>query len=187
MKTLLLTVSSFASTPYCLIVFLLSAFLSSKPFRNNWMPCEIIDHYFPIFFVEIQLNKEFLKKNTTAWAPKLLYWPFKWPEYISGIISSIFIGLFSWAINNVLYWHKTNNKKHLNIQLSEHLNIVKTLKYSAVKTLKYSVAKTLKYSAVTMLLYIFSNQAKNEKNTKIANTFFWFLNHHDLMKIAYII
>ena len=33
------------------------------------------------------------------------------------------------------------------------------------KTLK-KVAETLKYSAATMLLYIFSNQAKNEKKDK---------------------
>ena len=69
MKTLLLTVSSFASTPYCLIVFLLSAFLSSKPFQNNQMPCEIIDHYFNIFFVEIQLKKEYLKKTPELGCP----------------------------------------------------------------------------------------------------------------------
>ena len=35
---------------------LLSVFLSSKPFRNNLMYCEIIDCYFNIFFVEIQLR-----------------------------------------------------------------------------------------------------------------------------------
>ena len=30
-------------------------------FRNNQMHCEIVDRYFNVFFVEIQLNKENLK------------------------------------------------------------------------------------------------------------------------------
>ena len=47
---------------------LLSAFLSSKPFRNNYMHCEIIDHNFNIFFVKIQLKKENLSGR--VWAPK---------------------------------------------------------------------------------------------------------------------
>ena len=40
---------------------LLSAFLSSKPFRNNQMYCELIDCYFYVFFVQIQLKKQNLK------------------------------------------------------------------------------------------------------------------------------
>ena len=36
--------------------------LYSKQFRNNYMHCEIIDPYFNIFFIEIQLKKENLKK-----------------------------------------------------------------------------------------------------------------------------
>ena len=39
----------------------LSAFLSSKPFQNNKMHWEIIDCYFNVFFVQIQLNKQNLK------------------------------------------------------------------------------------------------------------------------------
>ena len=48
----------------CLIVSLFFSsvlFLSSKPFWNNLMHCEIIDCYFNIVFVEIQLKKENLK------------------------------------------------------------------------------------------------------------------------------
>ena len=44
---------------YCF--FLLSAFLSSKSFRYNQIHCEIIDRYFNVFFVEIQLKKDNLK------------------------------------------------------------------------------------------------------------------------------
>ena len=61
MKTLLLTVSSFTSTSLSHCFSLLSAFLYSKPFRNNKMHCEIIDRYFNIFFVEIQLENGNLK------------------------------------------------------------------------------------------------------------------------------
>ena len=57
MKTLLQTVSSFTSTLSCLIVFLFCLHFCSKPFRNNWIHCEITDCYFNIFFVEIQLKK----------------------------------------------------------------------------------------------------------------------------------
>ena len=64
---------------YCFI--LLSAFLYSKPFRNNYMDYEIIDHYFNIFFEEIQLKKENLKND--FWAPKLVYWSPKQPEYVT--------------------------------------------------------------------------------------------------------
>ena len=42
--------------------------LSSKPFQNNYIHCKIIDHYFNIFFVEIQLAKENLKN--VFWAPE---------------------------------------------------------------------------------------------------------------------
>ena len=63
----------FSLRPLCLIVYLLSAFLYSKPFWNNWMHCEIIDRYFNVFFVKIQLKKENLDAQTgipvsqTAW------------------------------------------------------------------------------------------------------------------------
>ena len=36
----------------------LSAFLSSKPFQNNEMDCEITDCYFNVIFVEIQLKEK---------------------------------------------------------------------------------------------------------------------------------
>ena len=39
----------------------LFAFFYSKPFQNNQTHCEIIDHYFNIYFVKIQLKKENLK------------------------------------------------------------------------------------------------------------------------------
>ena len=48
--------------------FFLSAFLYSKPFQNNLMHCIIIDSYFNIFFIEIQLKKEKLKGN--FWLPE---------------------------------------------------------------------------------------------------------------------
>ena len=66
MRTLLQTVSFFVSTSYCLIVFLFCLhFLSSKPFRNNQMHCEIIDRYFNVS-VEIQLKEENFK--SAFWA-----------------------------------------------------------------------------------------------------------------------
>ena len=43
----------------------LSAFLSSKPFQNNEMDCEITDRYFNVIFVEIQLKEK-------TW--KVLFW-----------------------------------------------------------------------------------------------------------------
>ena len=58
MKTLSLTVSSFALTS---LFHCFSAFLYSKPFRNITMHCEIIDRHFNVFFVEIQLKKGNLK------------------------------------------------------------------------------------------------------------------------------
>ena len=66
MKTLSLTVSSFTSTSLSHCFSLLSAFLYSKPFRNNKTHCEIIDPYFNVFFVEIQLKKGNLK--SVLWA-----------------------------------------------------------------------------------------------------------------------
>ena len=45
------------------------------------MDYEIIDHYFNIFFEEIQLKRENLKND--FWAPKLLYWSPKQPEYVT--------------------------------------------------------------------------------------------------------
>ena len=62
--TLLLTISSFPLTSFCFIgSSILPAFLSFKPIRNNWMHCQIIDHYFNMFFVEIQLTKQNLKSD----------------------------------------------------------------------------------------------------------------------------
>ena len=45
------------------------------------MDYEIIDHYFNIFFEEIQLKKENLKND--FWATKLVYWSPKQPEYVT--------------------------------------------------------------------------------------------------------
>ena len=56
MKTLSLTVSCFASTSLSHCFSLPFAFLYSKPFWNNYMHCEIIERYFNIFFIEIQLK-----------------------------------------------------------------------------------------------------------------------------------
>ena len=61
MKTLSLTVSSFATTSLSHYFSLLSAILYFKPFRKSYMYCEIFDHYFSVFFLDIQLKKENLK------------------------------------------------------------------------------------------------------------------------------
>ena len=53
--------------PLCLIVFL-SEFFYSKPFQNNLIHCEITDCHLNIFFVEIQLKLENLKKD--FWVPE---------------------------------------------------------------------------------------------------------------------
>ena len=55
-----------------LLQAVLSAFLFSKPFQNNYMHCEIIDHYFNKFSVAIQLKKE--KITSVFWVPKPIYW-----------------------------------------------------------------------------------------------------------------
>ena len=51
------------------------------------MFCEIIDCYFNIDFVEIELKKENLKcfLGTRVWVPKLVYWSPKWSEYITAV------------------------------------------------------------------------------------------------------
>ena len=61
MKTIFLTVSSFASTYLSHCLSFLPAFLYSKTCRNNQIHCEIIDRYCNVFFVEIQLKRENLK------------------------------------------------------------------------------------------------------------------------------
>ena len=63
---------------------LLSAFSFSKLFWNNEVHCEIIDLYFNIFFIEIQLKKEDLKHvfgGSRVWMPKLVYQSPKQLEY----------------------------------------------------------------------------------------------------------
>ena len=67
MKTLLLRFSSFALTSSSHCFPILSAFLYSKPFGNNYMHYEITDH-FNIFLVEIKMKKENLK--SVFWAPE---------------------------------------------------------------------------------------------------------------------
>ena len=67
-NTLLLTVPSFALTSLSHCFSLLSAFLCSKPFRNKYMHCEIIDRHFNVFFIEIRTKKENLK--SVFWAPE---------------------------------------------------------------------------------------------------------------------
>ena len=67
-KTLSLAVSSFASTSLSHCFSVLSAFLYSKPFRNNQKHCEITDRFFNIFFVEIQWKR---KLEKCFWAPDL--------------------------------------------------------------------------------------------------------------------
>ena len=47
--------------------FFLCVFLSSKPFQNNQMHCQITDHYFNMFFVEMQVKK---KLKSVFWAPE---------------------------------------------------------------------------------------------------------------------
>ena len=75
-------VNSFFSTPLSHCFSLLSASLHSKPFQNNYKHCEIIDNYFKVFFVEIQMKKEILK---SVCAPKSLSQSPRWPEYITVI------------------------------------------------------------------------------------------------------
>ena len=54
---------------------LLSAFLSSKPFQNNKMICEIIDRYFNVFVFEIQPKTQNLKSvNLGAQTYILVSW-----------------------------------------------------------------------------------------------------------------
>ena len=86
MKTVSLTVSSFASTSLSDCFSLLSAFLYSKPFRNNLMRFEINDRYFNVFFVEIQLKKKKIL-DARVWAPKLVYRSPKQPEYVNDLQS----------------------------------------------------------------------------------------------------
>ena len=51
------------------------------------MHCEIIDHYFNVFFIEVQLKEENLKYFLRAKvsAPKPVYQSPKRPEYVTGI------------------------------------------------------------------------------------------------------
>ena len=58
MKILWKTVSFFSFYLFLSCFSLLSAFLFSKLFRNNLMHWKIIDCYFNVFFVEIQLKKK---------------------------------------------------------------------------------------------------------------------------------
>ena len=66
--------------------FFLCVFLSSKPFQNNQMHCQIIDHYFNMFFVEMQVKKKLNKcfLGTRVWVPKPVYQSPKRPEYVTG-------------------------------------------------------------------------------------------------------
>ena len=53
------------------------------------MHCEIIDCYFSVFFVEIQLKKENVKSiflGTKVWTP---YWSPKRPGYVTGYMGCL--------------------------------------------------------------------------------------------------
>ena len=98
-----------------LFYFVIFAFLSSESFRNNYMHCEIIDHYFGIF-VEIQLKEENLKyfSDTKSSAPKLVHTSL--PNDLSEYVTSIF-ALYI-VFHNIFYeiqnFDRTINKYLLN-------------------------------------------------------------------------
>ena len=94
MKIFSLTVSSFASTSFSYFFSLLSRFLFSKPFPDNSMDYEIIDHHSSIFVVEMQLKKENLK--IVFWAPEFGCQTFSqtaWIRHLFFFSSSLFIPL----------------------------------------------------------------------------------------------
>ena len=64
---------------------LLSAFLSSMLFPDNSVYCEIIDCYFNVFFVEMQLKKKLKKRFMGAkiCGSKPVYQPPKWSGYMT--------------------------------------------------------------------------------------------------------
>ena len=94
MKIFSLTVSSFASTSFSYCFSLLSRFLFSKPFPDNSMHYEIIDHHSSIFVVEMQLKKENLK--IAFWVPEFGCPTFSQTAWICHLFffsSSLFIPL----------------------------------------------------------------------------------------------
>ena len=94
MKIFSLTVSSFASTSSSYFFSLLSRFLFSKPFPDNSMHYEIIDHHSSVFVVEMQLKKENLK--IVFWAPEFGCQTFSqtaWIRHLFFFSSSLFIPL----------------------------------------------------------------------------------------------
>ena len=104
MKTLSLTVSSFASTSLSHCFSLLSTFLYSKPFRNNQMHCEIVDHYFNLFFAEIHLKKENLK--SVFWAPE-----FEPPNWYIGLPNSLNTSLHFHFLNKEIRKNRARSMK----------------------------------------------------------------------------
>ena len=94
MKIFSLTVSSFASTSFSYCFSLLSRFLFSKPFPDNSMHYEVIDHHSSVFVVEMQLKKENLK--IVFWAPEFGCPTFSqaaWIRHLFFFSSSLFIPL----------------------------------------------------------------------------------------------
>ena len=80
-------------------------FLSSKPFQNNQIHCEIINHYFNVFFY---CNTT----KTQVWASKPVYWSPKRLGYVTvnliylclclrlGLCDLFFIIIFTFIICN---------------------------------------------------------------------------------------
>ena len=71
--------------PFYLFLFFSSAFLSCKPFRNNWMHSEVIAN--PTYFLwkydwKRRLEKCFL--GARVWPPKPVYLSPNWCEYVTG-------------------------------------------------------------------------------------------------------
>ena len=77
-------------TSFCLIVFsLLSAFLSSKQFRNNQI--QLWNHWllFNVFSLKYNWKK---KLKSVYWAQKTVYRSPKWPAYVTAMmLFSLFV------------------------------------------------------------------------------------------------
>ena len=101
MKIFPLTVSSFASTSFSYFFSLLSRFLFSKPFPDNSMHYEIIDHHSSIFVVEMQLKKENLK--IVFWAPEFGCQTFSQTAWIRHLFFLFIIIIHSIIVFIVIY------------------------------------------------------------------------------------
>ena len=109
MKTLLLRFSSFTLTSSSHCFPILSAFLYSKPFGNNYMHYEITDH-FNIFLVEIKMKKENLK--SVFWAPE-----FGCPDQYTALQNGLNMSLYNILQNNIPWvrWRTSFLKRHKNL------------------------------------------------------------------------